>query len=204
MCGAKRIPFTARTVNLAGQPAKVGGIAARVFGWVTLVFGSTVALGLMLILQAIWPAGWLGYAVAIPIALLTLAVSLTAIIGGKALGNYGKRSELSAQHETIRALAQHRNGWVTASEVARALGVSEERADDMLTDLAKQGGDVSLDLTDDGRIVYLFGLGREALGNARWRIAEERAAENERIAREAEAEAEAHEAEASARLRKTR
>lgn len=195
MCGAKRIPFTARTVNLAGQPAKVGGIAARIFGWVTLVFGSSVALGLMLILQALWPAGWLGYAVAIPIALLTLAVSLTAIIGGKALGQYGKRSELSAQHETIRALAQHRKGWVTAAEVARALGVREAEADQMLTDLAKRGDDVSLDLTDDGRIVYLFGIGHEALGDARWRIADERAAENERIAREVEAEVDALEAE---------
>jgi hypothetical protein len=162
-----------------------------VFGWVALVFGSTVELGLMLILQAIWPALWIGYAVATPIMLITLAVSLTAILGGRALGKYGHQKQLQARHETIRALAQHRGGWVTAADVARALSVDEPTADAMLTELAKSADDVSLDLTDDGRIVYLFGLGRETYANARWRIVEEKAAENERRDRDAQAEAEA-------------
>jgi hypothetical protein len=135
-----------------------------------------------------------------------LVVSLTAIIGGHKLGEYGKKSQLGAQLDTIVALAQHKGGWVTAADVARSVGITEERADDMLTELAKAEDDVGLDLTDDGRIVYLFGLGRDALDDPRWRIAEERAQANQRVADSAELEAQAEaeaEAEAEAAARRT-
>ena len=206
MCNGKRVPFTATSVNLAGKPAQVGGIAARVFGWIALFFGSTAALFATLIGQwfteTLFGGGWLGYALGTAIMIPTLIVALAGIIGGRKLGRFGEGKARKAQTETIRALAQHKGGYVTAAEAAHALNVAEPQADAMLMELAKRDDEVTLDLTDDGRIVYLFGIGGDALNDPKWRIVEQKAQANMRIAAQQEqqalAEAEALAAEEAA------
>src|SRR3954468_24360457 len=52
-CGAPRSPLTSGSVNLAGQPSKVGGQITRVFGWIVLVVGTLLAAGSLAMCGAI-------------------------------------------------------------------------------------------------------------------------------------------------------
>ena len=52
-CGAARPPFAVHSVTLAGQPAKVGGIAATLAGSLVLVVGLSLALLVGLLLQSV-------------------------------------------------------------------------------------------------------------------------------------------------------
>ncbi|HMJ12454.1 MAG TPA: hypothetical protein VK524_13610, partial [Polyangiaceae bacterium] len=53
VCNAPRTPFAASILNVAGKPARIGGIAARFFGWGALIVGLFLALTLGLIIQAV-------------------------------------------------------------------------------------------------------------------------------------------------------
>jgi hypothetical protein len=200
VCNGKRLPFTAKTLNLAGTPYKVGGIAARIAGWVGFGIGTvaSVSVGGIIALLGTWLAdsSWPGIAIGTVMWLATIAFSLTAIIGGRKLGERGATKAFAAKLETVRALANHQGGRVTAAEVAQSLAVTEVQADAMLTELAKDPeGDVTLDLDDHGNIHYLFGVGSDALNDPRWRIVEQKA--EARIATDEAAEAEAAAAEAA-------
>lgn len=170
-CGAQRIPFTAKALNLAGKGSRIGGAAARFFGWAMVIGGISLATFIALVVQSLWPAGYLGYAFAIPTLIVSLAVGIFLLVSGRRLGQYGEQKEKSTQLEAIRSMAAHRGGVITAREVAETLSLPVAQADFMLTELAKDpDGNVSLDLDDDGRIYYLFGLNQEDLAEARWRI----------------------------------
>jgi hypothetical protein len=171
VCGAQRTPFAASILNVTGKPARIGGYTARIFGWGVLFVGLFLALTIGLVVQALasmFVAGtWLGLAIGIPIALLSIAVALLGIVGGKRLGRAGERRLLGAQIETIHSLARHQRGVVTVSDAARALGLDDARADAILVALAKDPSEnVSIDVDNDGSIRYLFGSA-EAI---RWRI----------------------------------
>lgn len=175
VCGAPRAPFAADILNLAGKPAQLGGYAARFFGWGAMGLGLFVALTLGLVVQAVasmFVAGsWLGLAVAVPIALVSLALGLLGIVGGRKLGRAGESRLLEVQRDTIRGLARHNRGIVKPRDAARALGIDEARADALLGALARVPEEnVSLDVDDDG-VVYLFG----SADAIRWRIRAERA-----------------------------
>lgn len=196
VCGGRRTPWASKSLNLTGKPARVGGIAARLFGWGAMIIGLFVALFLGLLVQAVsvlfWPASWLGWAIGIPIALFSVFAGLVGIIGGRKLGQMGEASLKKAQLETIHGLASHRAGQVRAADAARALGVSEDVADAMLTELAKMPEEnVGIDVDDDGNVTYLFGSS-DAM---RWRIKAERAGISEATRIELEAELEAAAAE---------
>jgi hypothetical protein len=189
-CGAKRLPFTGKTLNLAGKGSRIGGAAARFFGWATLVFGTSIAAFLALIFQSIWPEGFVGYAFAIPVMILSVAIGVPLVLGGKRLGRHGEEKERQTRLQAIRSLAAHRRGAITARDVAAALAMPELAADALLTDLARNPDEnVSLDLDDNGNIYYLFGLGGEALHEARWRIAHPDLTPGRDAAAEAEAAA---------------
>jgi hypothetical protein len=171
VCGAQRTPFASSILNLTGKPARIGGLTAQVFGWVVLVVGLFLALTIGLLVQALaslfFATTWLGLAIGIPIAVLAIGVALLGIIGGKKLGRAGELSLRKAQFETIHSLARHRRNVVKASDVAHALGIDEAQADAILVTLAKDPSEnVSIDVSDDGTISYLFGSA-EAI---RWRI----------------------------------
>jgi len=189
-----RLPFTAKSLNLAGKPSRWGGMAARFFGWATVVGGLAMALLFGLLLQALFPASIVGYAVGLPILIVSLFIGISLLLGARKLGRIGDKKQRAAQLETVRALAAHRGGAVMAHEVARSLGMPEQEADALLTELAKTPGEnVSLDLDDDGRIYYLFGIEGEALTQGRWRIGQPLAnagPSDQAVAREAEAIAE--------------
>jgi len=181
------MPFGVQTLNLAGSAARFGGGAARFVGWSVLVLGLAMALGIGLLLQTLFPGGFAGLAIGLPIAIASLFFGIAAIVGGGKLHQSGVKKRRAAELQTIQALAAHHKGVVTAADAARALDMDETRADALLTELArdpKQG--VCLDLDDDGRLLYLFG-GEEL--NPRWRIAEQPLTTDKEHA-EAEAEAE--------------
>src|SRR5256885_2140612 len=72
----------------------------------------------------------------------------------------------------IMGLARARGGVLTATEVAESLRLSTQDADAFLTELAKRGdGKTSLEVEEDGRLVYLFP--DYAPANARTRFAVE-------------------------------
>jgi hypothetical protein len=191
VCGARRTPFAANIINLTGRPARVGGAAARVFGWTALLVGLFLALTVGLIVQAlaamVVATTWIGWAVGIPIALLSLIVGMLGILGGRRLGAAGKAKLELAQLDTIRGLARHQGGVVKPADLARALGVGEAEADGMLAQLAKHPDEnVSVDVDDEGSILYLF----DSAEAIRWRVRAEAAGIGpaEREALEAELE----------------
>lgn len=187
-CGARRIPFTAKALNLAGKGSRIGGAAARFFGWASLIGGTSLAAFVALLFQSFWPDGLFGYAFAVPIMLISYAIGIPLLLGGRRLGNYAALKEKSTQLDAIRAMAAHQGGAVNAEQVAHTLSLPVAVADQMLTDLAKDpDGNVSLDLDDDGRIYYLFGLQGEELAAARWRF--ETPSLDPRVAAETEAAA---------------
>lgn len=200
VCGQRRPALDALSstpLNFAGTPAKLGGVAAKVFGMGILVSGLFTALLLGLVLQALAPAFWIGYAVAIPIALLSLVVGGGALFGGWRLGRQSRQQVAEAQLETIRGMARHHKGIVKASEVSAALRISEAEADAILTELAKKPEEnVGIDIDEDGQLLYLFG----SAAAIRWRIqAEQSLDEGARRDLEAELEAMADEEAASVR-----
>src|ERR1700759_4715128 len=101
VCGARRTPFASDILNLAGEPARFGGYAARALGGGTLGIGLFLALSLGLIAQAIGsmlvPGSWLGLAIGIPIAVLSVALGVFGLDGGKKLRRAGELQVQSTQ-----------------------------------------------------------------------------------------------------------
>lgn len=156
-CGAARAPFAAKVLNITGQPAKIGGAAAKVAGGIVWTVGTFVALLLTLVIQALWPAGVLGFAIGIPIAFLTFVLGAALFFGGRMLGKSGDAALSDARITAIRGLARHKKGVLRAVDVAKSLHVKPEEADAMLTELAKKPEeDVGVDINDQGEVLYLF------------------------------------------------
>lgn len=157
-CGALRPPvLPTDAVNLAGQPSKVGGILAKVFGSLVLFVGLSVALALGALFQAIFPEGVVGYALGVPTALVSLAVGISLLLGGKSLSKSGARTELEVRDKAIRALAATHGGILTKDDVARAISVSPAEGDAYLTRLAKESPEeVAVDVDDSGNVLFRF------------------------------------------------
>jgi hypothetical protein len=157
-CGAPRsITDAPDAVNVAGQPSQVGGTVARVMGWLALVGGLFVALLIGALFQAIFPAGIVGWVVGVPIALLTLILSLTLILGGRKLKESGEDRSRRAREQALFTLASRHRGVITVPDAARALSIPEAEADALLTTLAKNpDGRVVLEVDDSGRLLYMF------------------------------------------------
>lgn len=160
-CGAPRPPFSAKSVDLAGQPSKIGGTVARFFGWAVLLGGLFVAATLTAIFQAIWPEGFLGWALGVPTAVLSLVVGGLSLFGGGKLKKSGEDAQRSARFEAVYAMAATRQGVVTAVDVARTIGMPTDEADKVLTEMTKAYPDyVSLEVDDHGGLFYkLAGVG---------------------------------------------
>lgn len=155
-CGAPRLPL-APNVTFAGEPSRVGGIAAGFAGWAALVFGLSGSLGVFLLLQSIWPERWVGYAFAVPLSVISLFVGLVFILGGRTLRRRGKEKRLLVQRDALRALIAHRGGSVTSTDAAQSLGIEEPVADALLTELSRESATtVRLEVDDDGTFRYDF------------------------------------------------
>jgi hypothetical protein len=170
-CGGPRPPFSGKSVQLAGQPSMIGGTVARVFGWVVLGVGLFVALTIAWILGLIFSAT-AALAFGVPIAVLTLIVSLTMLLGGKKLAQSGEKTQSEARFEAIYALAANRGGAVTAADCARSIGMSEGEAERVLTAMTKQFPDyVTLEVDDEGKLFYkLSGVGQDKPFGVKYRV----------------------------------
>jgi hypothetical protein len=156
-CGQPRAPLTDRSVNMAGQPSKVGGTVANVFGWLVIGGGLITALLVGALFQAILPAGIFGWILGAVIALGSLGVGGSFVYGGKTLKQSGATVERDTRERAIFALAQNRGGVLTAFDVSAALGISAEEADAILTEYAKTDSDrVRLEVDDAGAITFVF------------------------------------------------
>jgi hypothetical protein len=157
-CGAPRNPLTSGSVNLSGQPSKVGGAITRVFGWIVLVVGTLLSLGTFAMCSAIvGSAAAAPFILAIPLALATWILSYFLLKGGKQLEQSGVDTQKATRTQAVFALANTRGGMVTPNDLAHAISVTPKEADDILTAMAKEDSDhVSIEVDDNGVIYYRF------------------------------------------------
>jgi len=157
-CGAPRSPLTSGSVNLAGQPSKVGGQITRVFGWIVLVVGTLLAAGSLAMCGAlVGMTAAAPYILSVPIALVTWVLSYFLLKGGKQLVEAGADTQKATRTQAVFALANTRGGMVTPNDLAQAIAVTPKEADDILTAMAKEIPDhVSIEVDDNGVIFYRF------------------------------------------------
>jgi hypothetical protein len=156
-CNEPRMPLATTSVNLAGQPSKVGGTVAKVFGWIVMVFGTLLGGGLLATCQAIFTEGVVGYVIGIPIMLISLVLGFVLLKSGKQLKTSGEDTEKATRNQAIFALANMRGGVLTPNDVAVSLNTTQENGDAILTELAKGYPDhVSIEVDDNGVITYRF------------------------------------------------
>jgi hypothetical protein len=174
-CGASRFLLSAPSVSLAGQPSRVGGLAASIVGWGILLFGTSLAAALWLLAQSIWPGAMVGWALAIPVSAAALFFGLLFLLGGKRLRQQGTARQQEVQRSAVRALVEHRKGAISAHEVASKLQLPEAEADALLSALAREKATaVTVDIDDGGHVTYDFS-GQDK----RWRVLEDSLEEQE-------------------------
>lgn len=157
-CGAPRLPLAGESVNLAGQPSKVGGTVARVIGWVVLAAGTVLGFGTFAACGAITSfAAAAPYVIGLPILAVTALVAWGLLKSGRDLEEQGDRASKATRARGIFALANTRGGVLTAMDVARSQDMTLEQADAVLTAIAKENPEhVSVDIAEDGTVLYRF------------------------------------------------
>ena len=90
------------------------------------------------------------------LAVLSLAVGLGLVFGGRSLKRLGRSKERAVRDQAVFALAANRGGVLTARDVATALGLELSDADALLTDLTKGTDEVTVELDNEGGISYRF------------------------------------------------
>jgi hypothetical protein len=154
------MPLAASSVNLAGQPSKVGGTVARVFGWLVLAGGWLVAACFMLLIMALSPAGGASVPAWILGGIIAAIASLVAfglLKSGRQLHDSGALAEMTTKNQAIFALANTKGGVLTAWDLAQSIMTTPQEADDALTKLAKEYPDhVTVDIDDIGTVLYRF------------------------------------------------
>lgn len=156
-CDKPRAPFSGKALNFAGQPSKLGGRVGRVAGVLVAIFGLLLAAALMLFFQLLLPTQNIGYAVGLPIALISVVVSTLLLLVGGRLGRSGTDAERQTRIEAVYALAVHRGGTLTVADAARSLQLPSPAVDTLLRELSiAQPGEVSIEVDDEGEAFYLF------------------------------------------------
>jgi hypothetical protein len=157
------MPLSGPSVNLAGKPSRVGGTVASVFGWLILVMGLSIALGLGLLFAAFHLLA-VALALALPLGGFALLLGGLLVRKGSTMNREGVAIERTTREQALLALAAHR-GSIHAVDAARALGVSVPEADAMLTDLAKREPDhLAVDIEEQGEVAYRYVDARVRVG----------------------------------------
>ncbi len=156
-CGAERGPLSSgMPMNVAGQTSRIGGVLTRGLGWALLfVFAIMLALGIAALTGPFVLKVLLGIP-AIAIALLAGGGSFFALRGGKKLATQGAAAMVHAREQALLAFATHHGGVITASEAAAAMNVQVAEADAMLTQMAREGSRVSVEIDAHGVVRYVF------------------------------------------------
>jgi hypothetical protein len=153
-CGRVRAPFSGASVNLAGQPSKVGGAVTRVIGWMVLVIGLVFALFAGLLAGAVATVAT-GFAFGVPLALLFGIFGMLLLRGGQKLQSAGENVQRVTREQAAFAVASQQGGVVSIPAVAHALNITETEADALLTHMAKTDSDrVAMDVDDEGAIYF--------------------------------------------------
>src|SRR4051812_303184 len=103
-CDQPRAPFSGRALAFAGQPSKLGGRVGRAMGVLLLVFGLLASAGSMLFFQLLLPDKNIGYAIGLPIALISVVISSVLLISSSRLRRLGADVERQARLEALYAL----------------------------------------------------------------------------------------------------
>jgi hypothetical protein len=173
-CGAARSPLHTTSVELAGRPARVGGSIARGVAWAVLFAGLLAAVLLVVALQTLFPAGIAGWVLGGLVALVTVVVGVTLLVGGRALERKGDEVRRATFERAAFALAATHGGTITAVDLARAIGVPANEADLLLTELAKRpDSSVDVDIDDEGRVLYRFRPLPAGGSSRRYRVADD-------------------------------
>jgi hypothetical protein len=152
-CGGLRGPLTTASVNLAGKPAQVGGTVASVAGWLILLIGLSIGLGVALLLWALFTLG-VALAIALPFALISTGIGVALLRSGSTMRRSGADAERATRDQALLGMAAH-HGPVTALDAARLLNVPVGVADAMLTELAKRDPErLALDFDEQGVVRY--------------------------------------------------
>lgn len=174
-CGSPRVPLVAKSTNLAGKASIIGGGLTRVFGWIVLTGGIAFGLAMLGLLQAIFPAGFAGWAVGLPIIVLSAVFGALLLRSGRSLEGAGEAEQRETHTAAIFSLAERNGNMVTAAQVAGAIGIPAARADELLTELAKTRPDFCvLEVDDAGNVFYRVsarGLSRIQSFDERLRVA---------------------------------
>ncbi len=170
------MPLTTKSTNLAGKASIIGGGLTRVAGWIILAGGVALGLALLGLLQAIFPAGFAGWAVGMPIIVIAVTIGTLLLRGGRSLESTGIAEQRGTHEAAIFSLAELRGGTLTAPQVAEAIGVPVPRADELLTELAKARPDhVVLEIDEQGGVFYRVsarGLSRVQSFDQKLRVAQ--------------------------------
>jgi hypothetical protein len=138
---------------MAGKSKQVGGTVASVAGWLTLLIGFSLELGLALLLGLFF--SWtVAFVLTLPLALITTVIGVALLRSGRSLRTSGVERERAVRDQAILSMAGH-HGPLTATDAARLLNVGIPEADAMLTELAKRDPDrLSVDIDDQGVVWY--------------------------------------------------
>ena len=174
-CGALRAPLSTPSINLAGKSSQMGGTVASVAGWLVLLVGLSISLGMGLLLWAIFTAS-VAATITLPIALIASVVGYLLLRGGRSLRKSGDEAERATRDQALLSMAGH-HGPLTAVDAARMLNVTVASADAMLTALAKREPErVAIDVDDQGivwyRVARPFSDAPDAGGEGRVRVGE--------------------------------
>lgn len=140
-----------RTASTAAMLSRGRGRVQRGFGVMALASGV-----LMAVLATALVPGAFGIAVALAAALLGVGLGALSIRAGARSMTEGEREERRAREAAVFELAEKRGGRLTASEVARAFGISADDADALLTSLIGDGTRVTVDVDEEGVVRYVF------------------------------------------------
>jgi hypothetical protein len=156
-CNKPRPPFSAKALHAAGMPSKIGGTVGKVFGWGVLIAGLLMAATLIMLFYFLNPASAMGWAVGVPVMVLSLLVGLALLYGSSRLHRSGTETERETRQQALYALAANRGGMLTALDAARALNLSVADVEAVLSDWAKNDSDhISMEVDENGEVFYLF------------------------------------------------
>jgi hypothetical protein len=141
----------------------------KTFLWTYAVLGSVPILFLKFILQAAFPqADALNYTITLGLMLLAMFMSL----GFVKIANFESRTQaqrIATQTETkLLLLGRANKGIISITMVAKELNLSQKEAEELLTTWVKDPArGLSLEISEDGELIYIFTSMREDILKAR-------------------------------------